>query len=394
MERAVIVDGARTPFGKLGGELAEYQSFTLAAQLMKALTEHVDPADVDEVILGVGLISSGVFVPARRALHEAGLPLEISSATVDRACCSGMTALSLAADKIALGERKTVLAGGMDSMSQTPLLLRAPRTGARVGNQSVEDILLMRSPLADAPIAKYVGEVAISHGVDRDTQDRWALRSHQRYFDAVGRGAIADEIRVRPVGRSGVPLAIDESPRRDASLEKLSQLKPVYGSPTVTAGNAPGLNDGAAMATVVSESYAKAKGLRPKARIVDHVSMAGQPMSAPWLPAHAILRLLKANGLKLADLVVIEINEAFAAVPCVSLRVLADGDAKLLERLEGRTNVNGGAVAIGHPVGASGARITYSLLLEAQRRGGGHAVAAICGGFGQTDAILLEVAHG
>jgi len=392
MEQAVIVDGARTPFGRLGGELADHQSFELAGSVIQVLAKDIDGDAIDELILGVGIVSSGAIAPARRALHEAGLSLEISSVAVDRACCSGMTAIGMAADRIGLGQRRAVLAGGMESMSQTPLMLRAPRTGAKIGNQTVEDVLLMRSPLADAPIAKYVGEVAISYGVDREAQDKWALRSHQRYFAALDKGLLADEIRVNPIGRSGARVEIDEPPRRDTSLEKLARLKPVYGSPTVTPGNAPGLNDGAAAVLVVGESLAKAENLDIKARILDHISMAGSPTAAVYLPAHALQRLLKANGKTLNDLVVIEINEAFAAVPGVSLRVLANGDSKALESLEERTNVNGGAVAIGHPVGASGARITYSLILEARRRGGGLAAAAICGGFGQTDAILLEVA--
>ena len=392
MERAVIVDGSRTPFGRLGGELAEHRGYALAAQAMRPLIDAIDPNDLGELILGVGLISSGVMVPARMALHEAGLPMHIASVSVDRACCSGMTAIGLATDQIALGRRHVVLAGGTESMSQTPYLLRALRTGAKVGDQTVDDILLMRSPVADAPIARYVGEVALKYGVDRNLQDLWALRSHERYFAAADNGYFADEIRVHPMGRSGVPLELDEPPRRNTSMDQLARLKPVYGSPTVTAGNAPGLNDGAAMTLVVSESYAKANRLEPKARIIDHLSMAGEPTSSAYLPAHAIRRLLKDNGIALSDLVAIEINEAFAAVPAVSLRVLADGDAAVLKRLEDCTNVNGGAVAIGHPVGASGARITYSAILEARRRGGGYAVAAICGGFGQTDGILLEVA--
>lgn len=391
MQPAVIVDGARTPFGRLGGELSEHSSFALAAAAIRSASAAIDPEQIDDVLLGVGIIGSGAIAPARRALHEAGLSLDISSASVDRACCSGMTAIGLAADKIRLGHRQLVLAGGMESMSQTPLLLHAPRNGRRVGDQEVEDILLMRSPLADAPIARYVGEVALEHGVDRATQDRWALRSHQRYFEALDGGRLAEEIRANLVGHDGVPLEMDEPPRRDTSFERLQALPTVYGSPTVTAGNAPGLNDGAAVVVVTGADNARDLGLRPAAEIVDHVSMAGPATSAAYLPAHAIARLLRKNGVRLDDVVAIEINEAFAAVPCVSLRVLADGDAALLERLEEKTNVNGGAVAVGHPVGASGTRITYSVALEARRRGGGYAAAAICGGFGQTDAILLKV---
>lgn len=387
----MIVDGVRTPFGRLGGELADQQSFDLAAIAMAPLIETVDVNEVDEVIVGVGLVSSGALVPARRLLQQANLPLETPSVSVDRACCSGLTAICLAADRIALG-RRVIFAGGMESMSQTPLLLRASRSGYRVGNQTAEDVLLMHSPLANASIASYVGQVALTYGVTRQIQDEWALRSHERYFSAADKGLISEEIRCHPMGRSGTPMELDEPPRRNTSLEQLARLETIYGSPTITAGNAPGLNDGASMTIMMSDTYARANGYEPLATIIDHVSMAGEPTCSAYLPAHAIQRLLRQNGLQISDLAVIEINEAFAAVPAVSLRVLADGDAALLASLEARTNVNGGAVAIGHPVGASGARIAYAAVLETRRRGGGYVAAAICGGFGQAEAALLKVA--
>lgn len=392
MDRAVIVDGARTSFGRLGGELSGYPSYQLAGMVIKDIVDHVglQPNDVDELILGIGIISSAAIAPARLALFEGGLPETVPSIAVDRACCSGMAAIGIANNEIMVGQRRAVLAGGMDSMSQTPWLLRGSRSGKKLGDQTVEDILLMRSPVAKAPIAKYVGEVALEYGVDREAQDRWALRSHQHYVAAADKGLFDEEIRVRPTGQSHQPLELDEQVRRDTSFEKLSKLKPVYGSPTVTPGNAPGLNDGAALVLVTSERYAESRGLQPVARILGHVGIAGAPTSSAYLPAYAIRQVLDCAGKSLKDVRAIEINEAFAATAPVSLKVLADGDEACFEELEQMTNVNGGAVAVGHPTGASGARVTYAAILEARRRGGGLAVASICGGFGQADAILLE----
>jgi acetyl-CoA C-acetyltransferase len=389
---AVVVGGVRSAFGRLGGALADYDSHDLAAAVIRALLQRAEvPAEhVEELILGVGLISSGTMVPARRALFAAGLPARTPSLTVDRACCSGAVAVVLAAQKIEVGERSLALAGGMESMSRTPLLLRAPRGGRRqTGDLLAEDILLMRSPLTDGPIARYVGEEALDRGVDRLAQDEWAHASHQRYFAAWDRGLFADELVPLP-GRSGEPLAVDEQARRATSLDALSNLATVYGSPTITAGNAPGLNDGAAVLLLASPERARADGLQPLGRILGTVSLSDSPTSSAWLPAHAILQVLESAGRKVKDLATIEINEAFAATAAVSVGVLADGDAKLRDWLAERTNPNGGAVAVGHPVGASGARITLTALLELRRRGGGLGVAAICGGFGQADAILFE----
>ncbi|MQA81640.1 MAG: acetyl-CoA C-acyltransferase [Streptosporangiales bacterium] len=395
MGGAVILGGARTSFGRFGGELAGYASWELAGMVIRTCLDDLGIAGgaVGEVILGDAVLASGALVPARRAVFEAGLPQETDSFTVDRACCSGMTAIGLAAQKITAGEHDVVVAGGAQAMSQTPWLLRAPRTAGRprAGNLEAEDILLMRSPLSDAPIAKYVGEVAISYGVDRAAQDQWAAQSHRRYFAAHDAGLFDDEMRVRPEGRNG-PLEVDEQARRDTDAEKLGGLKTVYRSPTVTAGNAPGLNDGAAVVVLASEAYAKSHGLTPLGRVVGHTGMSGAPDSSAYLPAHALQRLLDVAGYKVKDIAVLEINEAFAATALVSLKVLTEGDHDLRRDVGERLNPNGGAVAIGHPTGASGARITLTAALEARRRGGGLAAASVCGGFGQADAILIDVA--
>jgi acetyl-CoA C-acetyltransferase len=275
-------------------------------------------------------------------------------------------------------------------MTRTPWLLRQQRhRGKQLGDIEAEDILLMRSPLAHESIAKYVGEESLARGVDREAQDEWALHSHQKYFAAHDAGRIAEELVPVP-GSLGMPLLVDEQARRDTSLDQLASLHTVYGSKTVTAGNAPGLNDGAVALVVMSESRAAAEGIKPLARVVSTASISGSPTSSVYLPAEAIARVLQDSRYTVMDLTVLEINEAFAATTIVSIRELAGDSEPLRRQLWDRTNVNGGAVAIGHPVGASGARIVLSAILEARRRGGGPGVAAICGGFGQADAILFE----
>jgi acetyl-CoA C-acetyltransferase len=346
---------------------------------------------VGELVLGDGLLGSGTIAPARRVIFEAGLPETTPSLAVDRACCSGMAAVGLGAQKVAAGDHEVVVAGGAQAMSQTPWLLRAPRTAHKpvVGALEAEDILVMHSPISDAPIARYVGEVAQSYGIDRAAQDEWAIRSHERYFAAYDVGRLQEEIHPLS-GEDRKQIDVDEQARRNIDVDKLSQLPTVYGSPTVTAANAPGLNDGASVVLLASDEYAAAHELPVLGRIVGHVGISGAPDSSAYLPAHALSRLLETTGRKLRDITVVEINEAFAATALVSLKVLTD-DYTLRNQLEERLNPNGGAVAIGHPIGASGARVTLAAALETRRRGGGLAAAAICGGFGQADAILIEV---
>jgi len=341
---------------------------------------------IDEMIVGNGMIGGGLMVPARQIAAASGLPLDLPTLTIDRACCSGATTVGLAARAVAAGAR-SVLCLGIETLSRTPRLLHDSRW-AKNGDLLVEDLLLLRSPLAGKPIATYVGEVAIEHGIDRQAQDEWALQSHHRYFAALEAGYFDDEII--PITTPLGAVTRDEQPRPDTSLEKMAALNTVYDSPTVTAGNAPGLNDGACGLVLADEASAWASAAPPLARVSHYLQTAGEPTSSAYLPGEAIGRLLKEADLDAGDLDVLEINEAFAATPLVSLRKLAGGDAELEQRLRQRTNVNGGAVALGHPLGASGTRIVLTAARELRRRRGKWAAVAVCGGFGQTDALLLE----
>jgi acetyl-CoA C-acetyltransferase len=392
----LILSGARTPFGKLGGALRSFTAVELGAMATKAAMQKIelDPTLVDEVYMGSAMLVGGTSVAARQMLPKAGLPLSTPSLTIDRACCSSMTCVGLAVRSLLLGDARVVIAGGFESMSNTPYLLRDARWGKRLGDIVVEDMLVIRNPLTGTPVARVTGEKALEFGVGREEQDLWALSSHQKYFAAFEAGKFADElIPVEVPPDRGGPFTVvqDESPRRDTSLEKLSQLPTVYGSPTVTAGNAPGLNDGAAAVVLCTREFVKESGLEPVGRVLTYVQVAGGPDESVFLPGVAIQRALRKLGLKPRDLKRIEINEAFAAMPLVSTKVLSEGDGDLLEYLRSITNVNGGAVAIGHPTGASGARLVMTLVYELRRIGGGLGAAAICGGYGQADAVVVEV---
>jgi acetyl-CoA C-acetyltransferase len=279
-------------------------------------------------------------------------------------------------------------------MSQTPLIARGVRWGVRLGGVMLEEPLFLRNPILNIPLAVGAGEVALQYGVSREEQDLWALRSHQKFFDALEAGKFADEIQPVEIPSekdSGSRMGRDESPRSDTTIEKLRALPTVYGSKTVTAGNAPGLNDGASALILMSGERQKELGIAPLARILAHVNIAGDPLASPYLPAHAIRKALEKAGRNLPDLKRMEINEAFAATALVSTKVLSSDSEKRLEQLRSITNVNGGAVAIGHPTGASGGRITMTLVHELRRLGGGLGAAAICGGYGQSDAVIIEV---
>jgi acetyl-CoA C-acetyltransferase len=344
---------------------------------------------LDEIYVGTGMIEGGLMVPARQLAVSAGLPETLPSLTVDRACCSGATTVGLAARSIRSGS-DSVLCLGIETMSSTPRLMHGTRWGARLGAVEVDDLLLLESPITGSPIAQYVGEVALEHGVSRRDQDIWALRSQTLYADAMKRGFFNDEITT--VDTPNGPFLVDEHPRPDTTLEALAALPTVRNSPTITAGNAPGLNDGAAALVLASQSAARQVGPDPAVRIAAYLQTAESPTSSAYLPGLAIAELLARLGMEPTDLDVIEINEAYAATPLVSLRRLA-GDPDLEASLRDRTNMNGGAVALGHPIGASGARLTITAARQLVDTGGRWAAIAICGGFGQTDALILENVH-
>jgi acetyl-CoA C-acetyltransferase len=386
---------ARTPFGRYAGGLAGWDSSELGAAAIDATLDRtgVSPERIDAAFVGVGMIGAAQLTPARQAVLRSRLPQQTPSVAVDRACCSGMSAIAAARTELASGELRSALAGGVEVLSRIPWLLARTRS-PQVGAPAVEDPLVLHSPFSDTTIAAYTSQEALRSGVDRAQQDAWALRSHERWHAAHAAGYFAEEcfaIERRPRGRSeGPQVDRDESPRADTTLEALARLPTVRGSETITAGNAPGLSDGAGFLLLGTADFGREHALRPLAEIVAHVRVAEGPTSGTRTPAIAIERALARAALALDDVALFEINEAFAATPLVSTLVLAGGDAARAELLRERTNVHGGAVALGHPLGASGARITMTLINGLRRRGGGLGVAAICGGYGQGEALVLR----
>lgn len=401
----VIVSAVRTPFGNFDGLLKNTLSIDLGVLVLKEVVRRVnlDPGAVDEVYYGTCIPAEYALytnVPARQATLLAGFPTDNVSLTIDRACCSSMTALRQGFRAIKAGDAEIVIASGAESMGNTPLIASAEKSrwGARLGHIVLEDVLfeLGYGRKGFAPVATDSGEVAVEHGVTREMQDEWAMNSHLRWFEAykAGKYKIGEELMTVEIPqKKGDPILMekDEPPRENLSLEKMAKLKPIYGSPTVTAGNAPGMNSGASAMVIMSRAKADELGLKVLATIEACQAAAGEPKYMAEVPAQTIQKMLAKSGLALDDVDLIEINEAFAAVTLVSLKVLAGGDPETFAALKAKTNVNGGAVAIGHPVGASGARITMTLMYELMRRGGGTGVAAICGGLSQGEAILIKV---
>jgi len=363
----------------------------------------LDPAEVNEIYYGTCIPAEYAIytnVPARQITLAAGFPDDSISLTIDRACCSSMTALRLGYQSIKSGSADIVVASGAENMGNVPLIALAEKSrwGNRLGHMQLEDVLfeLGYSRRGFAPVATDAGHVAVEYDVSREEQDNWALGSHQKWFEAYNQGKFKVGEEIMPVEvpqRKGDPMVLDkdESPRENSSIEKLSKLKPVYGSPTVTAGNAPGMNSGASAMVIMSRKKAEEKGLKILGVIDAVQAAAGEPKYMACVPAQAIEKMMKRNDITVDNLNLIEINEAFAAVTLVSLKMLAGNDEKKWRELMEKTNVNGGAIAIGHPVGASGARITMTLMYELMRRGGGTGAAAICGGLSQGEAILVHV---
>ena len=395
MNDIVAVAGKRSPFGRFGGSFRDIPSVELGGLVIRKVIENlpVDKSEIDGVILGLCLPGVGLS-PARQAVLAAGFPVETNAFTVDRACCSALTAVGMGMNLILRDQASIIISGGMENMSRTPYLIPQLRWGARLGDITLRDDLVIRNAFLDMPMAKYAGEVALEKGVDRREQDEWALRSHQRWAEAQGRGKFNEELFPVELPSSKKEKAFlnqDEHPRPDVKIEKLSALEPVYGSPTVTAGNASGIADGAAVTLLMKQDEARKRGIKPLGRIVAYAAICGDPRQSPLLPAAAIKKVLSQADLALEEMKLIEINEAFAAMPLVSTLVLSDFDRKKTEAIRARVNVNGGAIAIGHPIGATGARLLMSMLYELRRRGGGYGVVSICGAIGQADAAIVEV---
>ncbi|PKN32805.1 MAG: acetyl-CoA C-acyltransferase [Deltaproteobacteria bacterium HGW-Deltaproteobacteria-19] len=400
----VIVSAVRTPFGRFDGVLRTVLSMDLGVLALREAVRRIqlDPAQVDEVYYGTCIPAEYAIytnVPARQITLLAGFPESNISLTIDRACCSSMTAIRLGARAIKSGDAEIVIASGAENMGNVPLIASAAkvRWGNRLGPIEMEDVLyeLGYGRKGFAPVATDAGHVAVEYGVTREMQDEWALGSHQKYFRAQkeGKFQVGEELMRIEIPQKKAPIVLesDESPRENLSMEKMAALKGVYGSPTVTAGNAPGLNSGASAIVLMSRRKADALGQKVLARIVACESGAGTPKYMACVPAQTIDKMFARTGHAIDDMNLIEINEAFAAVTLVSLKMLAKDDPAKWKALMGRSNVNGGAIAIGHPVGASGARITMTMMYELMRRGGGRGVAAICGGLSQGEAILIEV---
>ncbi|WP_419954972.1 acetyl-CoA C-acetyltransferase [Neobacillus niacini] len=392
MGKTVILSGVRTPFGKFGGALSSLTASQLGGIAVKEAIARagVNPDDVQEVILGTVLQGGQGQIPSRQAAREAGLSWEVKTETINKVCASGMRSVTLADQIIRAGDEDLLVAGGMESMSNAPYILPKARWGLKMGDSSVKDLMIhdgLSCSFTGVHMGTYGNSTAKEMEISREAQDQWALRSHQRAIAAIEGGIFAEEIvPVTVPQRKGAPVVVehDESPRKDTSIERLAKLAPVFNSDgTITAGNAPGINDGAAALILMSEERALREGYKPEAVILGHSAIAVEAKDFPQTPGLVINSLLKKTGKTVEEIDLFEINEAFAAVALASGKI-ANLDPE-------KVNVNGGAVALGHPIGASGARIIITLMHELKRRGGGIGIAAICSGGGQGDAVMIEV---
>ena len=397
----VIVSTVRTPFGRFGGPMKDIPIEELGGLVMKEVMRRVDlPLDiVEEIYLGnaTSIEASVPSVIGRQMALKAGFPDHIFAITLDAACTSSLVGARLGYRAIKLGECESVLAVGAESMSRTGLYIsHEVRWGTRVGNIVAMDWYYGLVYPGFKAASADTGDVALEYGEGREEQDKWGYLSQMRYAQALkeGKFQIGDELMsVEVPQKKGGPIIVDkdEQPRPDTSLEKLAKLNTVYGSLTVTAGNAPGLNDGASAVLLMSRKKAEDLGLEILGKIVACGGYSSQPRYMAAAPGFNIQWLLKRAGMTIDDMNLLEINEAFAAMALIGTRILAEGDEKKLESLRARTNVNGGAVAIGHPVGASGCRLLMTVLKELKRRGGGRGVVSLCGGLALSEAMIVEV---
>ncbi|MBI3951705.1 MAG: thiolase family protein [Acidobacteria bacterium] len=394
----VLVEGLRTPYSRFGGALRKVPSVVLGSHVMRRVIERagIEVALIDEVYYGVTLPAEVALdgpTSGRQALLRAGFPERTLSLTIDRGCCSSITAVHLATRSIAAREATWVVAAGAENMGRAAFLSPPDlRWGHRRGPLKLKDPLYeLGADIGGKPVAVDVGEVALEWGVTRQQQDEWAVGSHRKYFEAKAAGFYDDHVEAVVFKDYEAELDHDEFPRADANLESLAQLQTVYGSPTVTAGNAPGLDTGATALLLTTRAAARDHGLEPLGTIVGIASIACAPRDIAVAPGPAIEKLAKSLNWDPATLDVIEVNEAFAAVPPVSARYLADGDKNRERAILDRMNPCGGAVAIGHPTGASGARLVLQLIKQLRARGGGVGISAICGALGQADAVAVVV---
>jgi acetyl-CoA C-acetyltransferase len=391
MPKTVILGAARTPIGKMGGDLSSLDATELGGVAIRAALQRADvaPEQVEHVVMGQVLQAGQGQIPSRQAQIKAGIPKEVSSETINKVCASGLRASVILDQAIRAGDVQVGVGGGMESMSSAPYLLPNARFGFRMGDVQALDAMVhdgLTNPFSGLQMFVEATGVGDELELTRADLDRWALRSHELALKATDEGRLAEEIvAVTVKGRKGdTVVEIDEAPRRDTSLEKLASLPGLVGKEgSHTAGNSPGVNDAAGALVLASEDWAAANGKQALGEIVTHAQSANDFAYLASTPASAAKKALEKAGLKAEDIDVWEINEAFASVTLNSIRLLG------IE--EERVNVNGGAVALGHPIGASGARILGSLVLELRRRGGGLGCAAICSGGGQGDAVILRV---
>ena len=393
-DEVVIVGAARTPFTRFDGALRDVSIPELGSAAVResVLRSGVSGDAVDEVAIGVNFPGADRSL-ARQIQLRAGIPEDRNAYTVDRACCSSLAAVSLVRRGIRLGEVTVGVAGGAENLGRVPYYLDM-RWGNRLGDVTMTDQLVISCPHTHVPRAVQAANEALDFGVERGEQDEWALRSHERYGQALTRGYLADElfaVTATTIDGTSVHADRDEAYRPTVSAEKLAALGTVYGSATVTPGNAPGLSAGASALVMTAAGTARDRELRVVGQIVSMSRASGPAAKVASIPALAARKALTAAELTLDDLDLIEINEAFAAVPLVTTLELADRDRGRAEKLRALTNVNGGAVAIGHPTGATATRLLMTAAFELRRRGGGIGLITLCGGIGEAEAAVIRV---
>jgi len=391
MSTTVILGAARTPIGKMGGALSTLAATELGGVAIKAALERagVEPEQVDHVVMGQVLQAGQGQIPSRQAQIKGGIPKEVSSETINKVCASWLRASVILDQAIRAGDVQVGVGGGMESMSQAPYLLPGARFGFRMGDVTALDAMVhdgLTNPFSGKQMFIEATEISDELELTRSDLDRWALRSHELALQATDEGRLPEEIvSVTVKGKKAdTVVEVDEAPRRDTTLEKLASLPGLVGKEgSHTAGNSPGVNDAAGALVLASDEWAAANGKEALAEIVTHAQSANDFAYLATTPASSAKKALEQAGLQPSDIDVWEINEAFASVTLNSIRMLGID--------EDRVNVNGGAIALGHPIGASGARILGSLVFELRRRGGGLGCAAICSGGGQGDAVILKV---
>jgi acetyl-CoA C-acetyltransferase len=394
MPKTAIIGAARTPFGKLGGGLSPLDATDLGGKAIEAALERAEVKgdEVQHVVFGQVLQAGQGQIPSRQAQIKGGIPKEVSSETINKVCASGIRGVGILDQAIRAGDLEVGVGGGMESMSNAPYILKQARFGYRMGDAKALDAMIndgLTNPFSGKHMAQEASEVAAELEMTRADMDKFALRSHELAIAATEEGRLPEEIVPVTISskKGETTVDVDEAPRADTNLETLSKLPPIFMEDgTHTAGNAPGVNDGAGALVVASDEWAKSNGKQVLATVVAQAQVADDFPYLARTPANATKAALEKAGLTIDDIDLFEINEAFASVALNSMR--------MLDVPEEKVNVNGGAIALGHPIGASGARILMTLVSELRRRGGGLGVAAICSGGGQGDAVIVEVNGG